>query len=80
MSLVQSARMNGHEPWAYLRNVLQRLPTLRNSQLDELLPHRWKPAQACAHDCRQCGTARRSRGDSNARDRSSTRGADHAVV
>lgn len=46
MSLVQSARINGHEPWAYLRNVLQRLPTLRNSQLDELLPHRWKPAQA----------------------------------
>ncbi|MFG6443581.1 transposase domain-containing protein [Roseateles sp. LKC17W] len=46
MSLVQSARLNGHEPWAYLRDVLQRLPTLRNSQLDELLPHRWKPAQA----------------------------------
>ncbi|WP_394468813.1 transposase domain-containing protein [Roseateles sp. DC23W] len=45
MSLVQSARLNGHEPWAYLRDVLQRLPTLRNSQLD-LLPHRWKPAQA----------------------------------
>jgi hypothetical protein len=46
MSLVQSARMNGHEPWAYLRDVLQRLPTLRNSQLDALLPHRWAPAQA----------------------------------
>lgn len=46
MTLVQSARMNGHEPWAYLRDVLQRLPTLRNSQLEELLPHRWKPAQA----------------------------------
>lgn len=46
MSLVQSARMNGHDPWAYLRDVLHRLPTLRNSQLDELLPHRWAPAQA----------------------------------
>lgn len=46
MSLVQSARMNGHDPWAYLRDVLRRLPTLRNSQLDELLPHRWVPAQA----------------------------------
>ncbi len=42
MSLVQSARMNGHDPWAYLRDVLQRLPTLLNSQLDELLPHRWQ--------------------------------------
>ncbi|URI11638.1 transposase domain-containing protein [Aquincola tertiaricarbonis] len=46
MSLVQSARINGHEPWAYLRDVLQRLPALRNSQLDELLPHRWKPSNA----------------------------------
>lgn len=46
MTLVQSARMHGHEPWAYLRDVLQRLPTLRNSQLEELLPRRWKPAQA----------------------------------
>jgi transposase len=27
MSLVQSARMNGHDPWAYLRDVLQRLPS-----------------------------------------------------
>lgn len=45
MSLVQSARMCGREPWAYLRDVLQRLPTLRNSQLDELLPHCWAPAK-----------------------------------
>lgn len=41
MSLVQSARMNGHDPWAYLRNVLQRLPTQLNTQLQDLLPHRW---------------------------------------
>jgi hypothetical protein len=33
--------MNGHDPWAYLRDVLQRLPTLLNTRLDELLPHRW---------------------------------------
>ena len=44
MSLVQSAKLNGHDPWAYLRNVLQRLPTQLNSRIDELLPHRWKPA------------------------------------
>lgn len=41
MSLVQSARMNGHDPWAYLRDVLQRLPTQFNTRLEELLPHRW---------------------------------------
>ena len=44
MSLVQSARLNGHDPWAYLRDVLQRLPTQRNSQIEDLLPHRWQPA------------------------------------
>lgn len=38
MSLVQSARMNGHDPWAYLRDVLQPLPTQRSSQI-EALPH-----------------------------------------
>ena len=43
MSLVHSAKMNGHDPYAYLKDVLQRLPTQRNSRLDELLPHRWKP-------------------------------------
>ncbi|MBB6558843.1 hypothetical protein HNP48_001507 [Acidovorax soli] len=44
MSLVQSARMCGHEPWAYLRDVLQRLPTQLNSRIEDLLPHRWQPA------------------------------------
>ena len=44
MSLVQSARMCGHEPWAYLRDVLQRLPTHLNTRIEELLPHRWQPA------------------------------------
>jgi hypothetical protein len=42
MSLVQSARLNGHEPWAYLRDVLARLPTQLNSQIEDLLPHRWQ--------------------------------------
>ncbi len=43
MSLVHSARMNGHDPWAYLRDVLQRLPTQPNSRIEDLLPHRWQP-------------------------------------
>ena len=41
MSLIQSARMNGHDPYAYLKDVLTRLPTQRASQIGELLPHRW---------------------------------------
>jgi hypothetical protein len=42
MSLVQSARMNGHDPYTYLKDELTRLPTQRASQIWELLPHRCK--------------------------------------
>ena len=44
MSLIQSARMNGHDPYAYLRDVMERLPLQRASQIGELLPHRWRSA------------------------------------
>jgi hypothetical protein len=44
MSLVQSAKLNGHDPHAYLRDVLVRLPTQPASKIAELLPHRWRPA------------------------------------
>lgn len=44
MSLIQSARMNGHDPYAYLKDVLTRLPTQRASEIGQLLPHRWAPA------------------------------------
>ena len=43
-SLIQSAKLNGHDPYAYLKDVLQRLPTQRASRIGELLPHRWMPA------------------------------------
>jgi hypothetical protein len=44
MSLIQSAKLNGHDPYAYLKDVLTRLPTQRNSRISELLPHRWRLA------------------------------------
>jgi transposase len=44
MSLIQSAKLNGHDPHAYLKEVLTRLPTHMNSRIEELLPHRWSPA------------------------------------
>jgi hypothetical protein len=44
MSLIQSARLNGHEPYAYLKDVLTRLPTQRASEITQLLPHSWTPA------------------------------------
>jgi len=44
MSLVHSAKLNGHDPYAYLKDVLDRLPTHPASRVEELLPHRWSPA------------------------------------
>ena len=43
MSLIQSAKLNGHDPYAYLKDVLARLPTQKSSRIDELLPHKWAP-------------------------------------
>ena len=43
MSLIQSARMNGHDPYAYLKDVLTRLPTQKASEMEQLLPHQWIP-------------------------------------
>lgn len=40
MSLVQSARLCGHEPWAYERQLEH-----PNHRIDELLPHRWTAAR-----------------------------------
>jgi transposase len=44
MSLIQSAKLNGHDPHAYLKDVLTRLPMHMNSRIDELLPHCWNRA------------------------------------
>ena len=44
MSLIQSAKLNGHDPHAYLKDVMERLPTWPNSRISELLPHNWTPA------------------------------------
>ncbi len=42
-SLIQSARLNGLDPYAYLKDVLERLPTHKASTIEELLPHKWQP-------------------------------------
>jgi len=34
----------GHDPWAYLQDVLARLQQHSNHRIDELLPHRWVPS------------------------------------
>jgi transposase len=48
MTLIESAKLNGHAPWAYLKDVFERLPTLKNRGLAQLLPHNWHPASAIA--------------------------------
>jgi len=44
-SLIRSAERHQLDPFAYLRDVLKRLPDLPRSQIDELLPDRWQPMQ-----------------------------------
>ena len=46
MSLIQSAKLNGLDPYEYLRDVLTRLPTQKASRISELLPHRWASVRA----------------------------------
>jgi len=43
MSLIQSARMNGLDPYIYLKDVMARLPTQKVSRITDLLPHNWQP-------------------------------------
>jgi hypothetical protein len=43
MSLLATAKANGHDPHAWLSDVLDRLPTTLNSDIATLLPHTWMP-------------------------------------
>lgn len=45
-AIMSFVHFNGHDPFAYLRDVLERLPTQPASRIDELLPHIWQPAEA----------------------------------
>ena len=44
-TLIQNCRMHGVEPLAYLKDVLERLPTTTNQQVAELTPLKWKQAR-----------------------------------
>lgn len=44
-SFTQTCKELGVEPWRYLRDVLEQLPTCPSERLDELLPDRWAKAQ-----------------------------------
>ena len=43
-TLVETCKLNGVEPFAYLCDVLDKLPTWPHKRLSELLPFNWKPS------------------------------------
>jgi hypothetical protein len=44
-SFMSTCQRLGAEPWAYLQDVLTRLPATPAGELDELLPDRWQVAR-----------------------------------
>ena len=44
-SIIQSCRRRGIDPQEYLTDVLGRLPGMKNTQIDQLLPENWQQAQ-----------------------------------
>jgi hypothetical protein len=45
-SLIETAKAHGHDPLAYLTNVLERLPTTLNREIESLLPMNWQASGA----------------------------------
>jgi len=43
-TIVVSAKRHGHEPYAYLKDLLERLPGMKAGEIDILLPLNWQPA------------------------------------
>ena len=44
--LIESAKLNRHDPWTQFKDVGERLPTLRDRDLAQFLPHSTQPATA----------------------------------
>jgi transposase len=49
-SLVATCKIHGIDPFAYFRDVLERLPSHPINQIQDLLPHNWKAARASSSD------------------------------
>ena len=47
-TFTQTCQALGIEPWRYLRDVLERLPSYSTERLGELLPDKWARAQRSA--------------------------------
>jgi len=44
-TLIENCRLHGVEPYTYLKDVLERLPTTTNQQVAQLTPRHWKQAR-----------------------------------
>ena len=44
-TLIENCRLHGVEPYAYLKDVLERLPRCTNQDLDQLVPRNWKQSR-----------------------------------
>ena len=54
-TLMESARRHGHDPAAYLKDVLERLPGMKAGEIDSLLPANWRPAGHAADPAQMTG-------------------------
>ena len=45
-TLIETAKLNGLDPQAYLADILDRIHDHKINRLDELLPWNWAPADA----------------------------------
>ena len=43
LSFIESAKLNGLNPFEYLRDILTRMPAAKPTDLDDLLPQHWQP-------------------------------------
>jgi transposase len=48
-TIIETAKMNGINPEAYLADVLRRIAEHPISQIDALLPWQWKPSPTAAN-------------------------------
>jgi len=47
-SLIQSCKNHGVEPYAYLKDILERLPSMTNQQIKDVTPRKWAKAKKIA--------------------------------
>lgn len=45
-TIIESCRRRGIDPYAYLRDVLGRLPSMTTGQIKDVTPEEWAKAQA----------------------------------